>query len=179
MQYSAYFVAGSDSEFTVSPQTGELAPVDAKPTPICVHFTPSKYGKKYTSKLVVQVINGQRSRVCSWLFEYLFDIGNWADDTKKNIWNVTHRDKSIYRPQTCSGPTTYLAFCLITSHLEGSPCLARARMVVTRDSRSTTMLGTIWNCWLQQCPPPSRELLSSPKEWLKFRVLIKIDFVKI
>merc|ERR1712178_20544 len=54
VQYSAYFVAGSDSEFTVSPQTGELAPVDAKPTPICVHFTPSKYGKKYTSKLVVQ-----------------------------------------------------------------------------------------------------------------------------
>lgn len=54
--FTAYFVAGSDLEFTVSPQSGELHPVGTKGTLITVGFTPKLYGKSYQAKLVVQVI---------------------------------------------------------------------------------------------------------------------------
>jgi hypothetical protein len=53
--YNAYFVAGSDAEFTVTPQTGELLPIGSNGTLISIVFKPSKYGKIYSAKLVVQV----------------------------------------------------------------------------------------------------------------------------
>ena len=53
--YSAYFVAGSDREFSVVPPTGELLPAGTHGSLIKVHFTPNKYGKVYQGKLVVQV----------------------------------------------------------------------------------------------------------------------------
>ena len=53
--FNAYFVAGSDVAFSVTPQTGELLPVDTQGTLIRVQFEPMKYGKIYTGKLVVQV----------------------------------------------------------------------------------------------------------------------------
>ena len=55
MPYKAYFMAGSDSEFTVSPATGELLPVDTAGSLICISFTPLKYGKVHQGRLVIQV----------------------------------------------------------------------------------------------------------------------------
>ena len=53
--YNAYFVAGSDRELSVSPQNGELMPAGTKGSLIKVDFLPTKYGKIYQGKLVVQV----------------------------------------------------------------------------------------------------------------------------
>lgn len=53
--YNAYFVAGSDVEFSASPQTGELLPAGSNGTLIKINFKPTKYGKIYQGKLVVQV----------------------------------------------------------------------------------------------------------------------------
>ena len=55
MQYNAYFVAGSDAEFSVSPSSGELLPAGTKGSLIKITFSPCKYGKVYQGKLVVQV----------------------------------------------------------------------------------------------------------------------------
>ena len=53
--FTAYFVAGSDAEFSVSPQAGELLPVGTNGTMIRVTFSPTIYGKNYLANLVVQV----------------------------------------------------------------------------------------------------------------------------
>ncbi|KAG8136398.1 hypothetical protein E2320_004979, partial [Naja naja] len=45
--YTAYFLPGSDPEFTVSPQAGELLPLDTAGTCITVGFKPSMYSKKH------------------------------------------------------------------------------------------------------------------------------------
>ena len=55
MSFNAYFAAGSDPEFTVSPSSGELLPVGTNGTQLNVSFLPSVYGKIYTGKLIVQV----------------------------------------------------------------------------------------------------------------------------
>ena len=51
VSYVAYFVAGSDVEFTVSPAKGELLPVGTNGTLITIKFNPTKYGKIYHGKL--------------------------------------------------------------------------------------------------------------------------------
>ncbi|XP_072178621.1 cilia- and flagella-associated protein 47-like [Diadema setosum] len=57
--FQAYFVAGSDVEFSVSPQTGELKPLGTTGTLITVGFTPKIYGKTYHAKLVIQTADMQ------------------------------------------------------------------------------------------------------------------------
>lgn len=53
--YNAYFGAGSDPEFTVTPQTGELLPQGTNGTLLAIKFKPALYGKIYMAKLVIQV----------------------------------------------------------------------------------------------------------------------------
>ena len=55
VSYNAYFSAGSDPEFTVSPASGELLPLGSNGTLVRVGFCPSVYGKIYTGKLIIQV----------------------------------------------------------------------------------------------------------------------------
>ncbi|XP_033113331.1 cilia- and flagella-associated protein 47-like isoform X2 [Anneissia japonica] len=54
MMFTAYFLAESDQEFSVTPQTGELQALGTKGTLIQLTFIPKIYGKKYRAKLVVQ-----------------------------------------------------------------------------------------------------------------------------
>lgn len=54
--YQAYLLGNSDPEFSVSPSSGELPPVDCNQGALLIiSFTPNKYGKVYKGKLVVQV----------------------------------------------------------------------------------------------------------------------------
>lgn len=57
MPFTASFVAGSDLEFSVHPQMGELpAASESNPgTLITVAFKPTMYGKNYNAKLLIQV----------------------------------------------------------------------------------------------------------------------------
>ncbi|KAG6937387.1 cilia and flagella associated protein 47, partial [Chelydra serpentina] len=49
--FTAYFLPGSDPEFVVLPQAGELLPLDTVGTRITVGFKPSMYSKKHKATL--------------------------------------------------------------------------------------------------------------------------------
>lgn len=51
----AYFLPGSDPEFFVKPQVGELLPFDTEGTLIVVGFKPKMYSRKYKATLAIQV----------------------------------------------------------------------------------------------------------------------------
>ncbi|GAB0178378.1 cilia- and flagella-associated protein 47 [Grus japonensis] len=57
--FTAHFLAGSDPEFLVLPQAGELLPAGTVGTHITVGFTPRMYGKKHTATLVIQAKSAQ------------------------------------------------------------------------------------------------------------------------
>ncbi|XP_003218974.3 cilia- and flagella-associated protein 47 isoform X1 [Anolis carolinensis] len=61
--YTAYFLQGSDPEFVVWPQAGELLPQDTPGTCITVGFKPSMYSKKHKATLVIQTAAMQ------WMYE--------------------------------------------------------------------------------------------------------------
>uniref|UniRef100_A0ABM5FY67 Cilia- and flagella-associated protein 47 n=1 Tax=Pogona vitticeps TaxID=103695 RepID=A0ABM5FY67_9SAUR len=61
--YTAYFLPGSDPEFVVSPQAGELLPLDTPGTCLTVGFKPSMYSKKHKATLVIQTTAMQ------WMYE--------------------------------------------------------------------------------------------------------------
>ncbi|XP_077000992.1 cilia- and flagella-associated protein 47 isoform X2 [Tamandua tetradactyla] len=52
--FTAYFLPGSDPEFSVKPQIGELLPFNTKGTLIKVGFRPQMYSRKYKATLVIQ-----------------------------------------------------------------------------------------------------------------------------
>ncbi|XP_048577373.1 cilia- and flagella-associated protein 47-like isoform X2 [Nematostella vectensis] len=59
LPYEAYFVAGSDPEFSVYPPTGELQPYNSEGTLIKLGYRPTLYGKTHKAKLVVQTSDMQ------------------------------------------------------------------------------------------------------------------------
>ncbi|XP_069613759.1 cilia- and flagella-associated protein 47 [Ranitomeya imitator] len=61
--FTACFIQGSDVEFCVSPQSGELLPFGTAGTLITVGFTPTMYSKKHRATLVVRTSSTQ------WTYE--------------------------------------------------------------------------------------------------------------
>ncbi|XP_035825915.1 cilia- and flagella-associated protein 47 [Aplysia californica] len=59
--FNAFFEAGSDPEFSVTPQTGELMPGGTAGTLFTVSFLPNVYGKLYDAKLIIQIPDMQWS----------------------------------------------------------------------------------------------------------------------
>ncbi|KAK2527080.1 Cfap47 [Columba guinea] len=53
--FTAHFLAGSDPEFLVLPQAGELLPAGTVGTHITVGFRPRMYGKKHKATLVIEL----------------------------------------------------------------------------------------------------------------------------
>lgn len=75
--YNAYFAAGSDPEFGVSPQTGELLPQGSNGTLLKINFLPNVYGKLYQAKLIVQVYNFiLKYGICQKLWSFIFFFKN-------------------------------------------------------------------------------------------------------
>ncbi|XP_075394462.1 cilia- and flagella-associated protein 47 [Tenrec ecaudatus] len=62
-QYTAYFLPGSDLEFSVRPEVGELPPNNTSGAVINVGFTPQMYSRKYKATLVIQTAD------MYWLYE--------------------------------------------------------------------------------------------------------------
>ncbi|XP_021536941.1 cilia- and flagella-associated protein 47 [Neomonachus schauinslandi] len=52
--FTAYFLPGSDPEFFVKPQVGELPPFDSEGTVLLVGFKPRMYSRKYKATLAIQ-----------------------------------------------------------------------------------------------------------------------------
>ncbi|XP_006870220.1 PREDICTED: putative uncharacterized protein CXorf30 homolog [Chrysochloris asiatica] len=61
--FTAYFLPGSDPEFSVKPETGKLPPSKSAGVLIKVGFIPQMYSRKYKATLVIQTAN------MYWLFE--------------------------------------------------------------------------------------------------------------
>ncbi|XP_030333266.1 cilia- and flagella-associated protein 47 [Strigops habroptila] len=61
--FTAHFLAGSDPEFRVLPQAGELLPAGTAGTHITVGFKPRMYSKKHKATLVIQTQSMQ------WMYE--------------------------------------------------------------------------------------------------------------
>ncbi|KAK3790022.1 hypothetical protein RRG08_016335 [Elysia crispata] len=59
--FNAFFEAGSDPEFSVTPETGELMPGGTAGTLFTVSFLPNVYGKLYNAKLIIQTPDMQWS----------------------------------------------------------------------------------------------------------------------
>ncbi|XP_016288857.2 cilia- and flagella-associated protein 47 isoform X1 [Monodelphis domestica] len=55
--FTAYFLPGSDREFFVKPQMGELLPIHTAGTLISVGFKPQMYSRKHQATLVIQTEN--------------------------------------------------------------------------------------------------------------------------
>lgn len=53
--FTAHFLAGSDPDFLVMPQAGELLPEGTVGTHITVGYKPRMYGRKHTATLVIEV----------------------------------------------------------------------------------------------------------------------------
>ncbi|XP_045850701.1 cilia- and flagella-associated protein 47 [Meles meles] len=52
--FTAYFLPGSDPEFFVKPEVGELPPFDTEGTVLLVGFKPQMYSRKYKATLAIQ-----------------------------------------------------------------------------------------------------------------------------
>ncbi|XP_077338680.1 cilia- and flagella-associated protein 47 [Lithobates pipiens] len=61
--FSAYFLVGSDLEFSVFPQSGELLPIGTAGTLITVGFKPTMYSRKHKATLVIQ------TQTMAWTYE--------------------------------------------------------------------------------------------------------------
>ncbi|XP_027494225.1 cilia- and flagella-associated protein 47 isoform X1 [Corapipo altera] len=61
--FTAHFLAGSDPDFLVMPQAGELLPAGTVGTHITVGYKPRMYGKKHTATLVIETQSMQ------WTYE--------------------------------------------------------------------------------------------------------------
>lgn len=53
--FTAYFLPGSDPEFFVKPQVGELPPFGTEGTVLLVGFKPRMYSRKYKATLAIEV----------------------------------------------------------------------------------------------------------------------------
>ncbi|XP_058391604.1 cilia- and flagella-associated protein 47 [Diceros bicornis minor] len=75
--FTAYFLPGSDPEFFVKPQVGELLPFNTEGTLIIVGFKPQMYGRKYKAALVIQTAD----------MYWLYDVNGLPQVTKplKNV----------------------------------------------------------------------------------------------
>ncbi|XP_068035887.1 cilia- and flagella-associated protein 47 isoform X2 [Anomalospiza imberbis] len=65
--FTARFLAGSDPDFLVMPQAGELLPVGTVGTHITVGYKPRMYGKKHTATLVIETQSMQWTYVINGL----------------------------------------------------------------------------------------------------------------
>ena len=53
--FTAHLAPGSDSDITVSPMSGALAPINTLGTLFCVSYKPTTYGRDHHARLLVQV----------------------------------------------------------------------------------------------------------------------------
>lgn len=56
--FIAHLAPGSDPDLTISPTSGNLAPVNTRGTLFCITYTPTSYGRNHHGTLIVQVCTG-------------------------------------------------------------------------------------------------------------------------
>lgn len=121
--FSAYLVAGSDRELWVTPSSGELLPSG---TLLKVHFCPTKYGKIYIGKLVVQ------STECQWTYSLRGDLPDYKAPRGQSSVPRAGSLPDLQHRRFESAPTTnfirgnlQLTTTAVSSPIKGAPILKR------------------------------------------------------
>ncbi|KAL3884217.1 hypothetical protein ACJMK2_030436, partial [Sinanodonta woodiana] len=125
VQFNAYFAAGSDPEFFVFPQTGELLPQGSGGTLLRVSFLPSVYGKLYQGRLVLQTPDMQWSySVKGVLPEYTPPRGQSSRPIAGPHPDPRQRqEKQNYILENLKLKTT-----AVSSPIKGAPLIYRAKL---------------------------------------------------
>lgn len=123
VMYNAYFGAGSDPEFTVTPQTGELLPQGTNGTLLAIKFKPALYGKIYMAKLVIQTPDMQ------WSYDVKGVLPHYSPPRGKSAQPIAgphpdprmRGDKMNYIRENLRLTTT-----AVSSPIKGAPLLTRS-----------------------------------------------------
>ncbi|XP_058441727.1 cilia- and flagella-associated protein 47 isoform X2 [Marmota monax] len=120
--FTAYFLPGSDPEFFVKPQTGELPPYNTKGILVIVGFKPRMYSKKYKATLVIETED------MYWLYEInglppastsLINVKAKIDSTNKRYDNMPIRQHNFVRENT------KLIRTGVSSTIKGAPLMMK------------------------------------------------------
>ncbi|KAG8451901.1 hypothetical protein GDO86_003916 [Hymenochirus boettgeri] len=121
--FSAYFLPGSDTAFSVLPQAGELLPLGTAGTLITVGFKPSMYSKKHKATLVVQTSDMQ------WTYEI-----NGLSPKTMQLTNISPKINSMQIKQSTSGQkrnfmqeNLKLTTTAVSSPIKGSSLVLRSK----------------------------------------------------
>ncbi|KAL7983686.1 hypothetical protein Chor_000562, partial [Crotalus horridus] len=121
--YTAYFLPGSDPEFTVSPQAGELLPLDTAGTCITVGFKPSMYSKKHKATLVIQTAAMQ------WMYEINGLLPKTIPPTAsaKVICRNTYMTSAIVQQRNFVRENMKILSTSVSSPIKGAPLILRTK----------------------------------------------------
>uniref|UniRef100_A0A2K5R9G8 Calponin-homology (CH) domain-containing protein n=1 Tax=Cebus imitator TaxID=2715852 RepID=A0A2K5R9G8_CEBIM len=101
--FTAYFLPGSDPEFFVRPEVGELVPFNTDGTSIIVGFKPEMYCRKYKATLVIQTDEMYRMYKINGLPPTTMPPINAKariDATNKTFDNMTVQPRNFVRENT-------------------------------------------------------------------------------
>ncbi|XP_044525149.1 cilia- and flagella-associated protein 47 [Gracilinanus agilis] len=120
--FTAYFLPGSDREFFVKPQMGELLPLHTAGTLISVGFKPQMYSRKHQATLVIQTEN------IYWMYQINGLPPNTVPPTKvsakidsinKNMRTIPVQQRNFIRENT------KLITTGVSSTIKGAPLILR------------------------------------------------------
>nr|XP_033803452.1 cilia- and flagella-associated protein 47 isoform X2 [Geotrypetes seraphini] len=120
--FNAYFLPGSDLEFAVSPQSGELLPVETSGTMITIGFKPNVYSKKYKATLVIQTPSMQWSYEINGLPPSFFPPTNVLakTDSRGLMYSSVHQRNFIRE-------NLRLITTAVSSPIKGAPLILRTK----------------------------------------------------
>ncbi|KAM3935444.1 cilia- and flagella-associated protein 47 [Leptodactylus fuscus] len=121
--FSAYFTQGSDLEFSVSPQSGELLPLGTAGTILTVGFKPTMYSKKHRATLVVQTSSMQ------WTYEIngLPPKTTPPTNVPPKICSTGIRKPVIYQKRNFLRENLKLTTTAVSSPVKGASLVCRAK----------------------------------------------------
>ncbi|XP_039185523.1 cilia- and flagella-associated protein 47 [Crotalus tigris] len=121
--YTAYFLPGSDPEFTISPQAGELLPLDTAGTCITVGFKPSMYSKKHKATLVIQTAAMQ------WMYEINGLLPKTIPPTAsaKVICRNTYMTSAIVQQRNFVRENMKILSTSVSSPIKGAPLILKTK----------------------------------------------------
>ncbi|XP_052530326.1 cilia- and flagella-associated protein 47 [Tympanuchus pallidicinctus] len=121
--FTAYFLAGSDPDFVVLPQAGELLPVGTVGTHITVGFKPRMYGKKHKAILVIQTQSMQ------WTYEINGLLPQTAPPTSpaKVVSTNSYIRSATVRQRNFLHENLKLTTTGVSSPIKGAPLILRKK----------------------------------------------------
>ncbi|KAL4693605.1 hypothetical protein H8957_002565 [Semnopithecus entellus] len=120
--FTAHFLPGSDLEFFVKPQAGELLPCNTNGTLITVGFKPKMYCRKYKATLVIQ------TEEMYWIYEINgLSPTTVAPKNAKSKIDATHKthDNVPVHPRNFVRENTKLIRTGVSSTIKGAPLVMK------------------------------------------------------